>query len=416
MERSDVDSYRRRRRLSPEQAAREVRYTFLTTVATEQHADAVALGHTADDQAETVLMHILRGSGLTGLRGMQTSSYQGAFGREVLLVRPLLGASRDETAAYCRALGLETRIDASNLSLEPRRNRVRMELMPLLQGYNPGVRQALIRLSQSAAKDLAYLERGVESAWPGIVREGAGALTLSREGFRRLDPAIQNHLLRRALTTLKGGSQDIEQTHIDAMARLMLGPAGRSLDMPGGLRFSVSYSEAKLVPSGFDQCPLPPLEGEHELKVPGEGLVAGWRIQANLAKTGQGQGIANFPGVAKQEGSEGYSAVLDYHDLGGPLRVRSRMPGDRFQPLGMPEAKKLQDFMVDSKIPRPWRDRVPLVVSPKGIAWVVGWRIAHWARVKSLEAPRLRLRFALEEREDDGHAGTKATSRGRAVG
>ena len=389
---ADVNSFRREHRLSLEQAAREVRYAFLTKVADDERASAVGLGHTADDQAETVLMNIVRGAGLTGLRGMEVASSFVSNGHETVLVRPLLSVSREETTEYCRAVGLQPRLDESNLSLEPKRNRVRLQLLPILEEYNPAVRDALTRLSHSAAKHLVYIEGQVDSVWLEVAQQHDGTVTLDVPAFSGLPSAIQGHLLRRAVSAVKADLQDIQQSHIDAMARLMAGPAGRSLDLPGGLRLSIGYGEATLAPSNLDQCPLPPLEGEHTLRVPGENLLPGWRVMAKLVQETR-EPLKPALGLIAPSDSLSRRAVVDYGSLGGELVVRPRRPGDRFQPLGMSKPKKLQDFMVDSKIPRPWRSRVPLVVSPRGIVWVVGWRIAEWARIRAGESEGLELEF-----------------------
>jgi tRNA(Ile)-lysidine synthase len=390
LEEAKVSSYRQQHHLSLEEAAREVRYAFLTRVAGEQRADAVALGHTADDQAETILMHIIRGSGLAGLRGMETMSRRTLDGSEITLVRPLLGVSRQETLEYCRALTLTPRMDESNLSPELRRNRVRLELLPLLERYNPAIREALVRLSRSAARDMAYVEDRVLEVWPQIVREGEDSVHIDISAFLKLAPALQAHLLRRAVLAVKGGLEELEQNHIDDMMRLMTGPAGRSLDLPGEVRFRVGYGEAAVAPATLDTCPLPSLEGQHGLVVPGETAVGGWRISAALIED------STEPRTlvrGKSSHTLSYVERLDFASLGGELWVRPRIPGDRFQPLGMTETKKLQDFMVDSKIPRNWRDRVPLVVSPRGIAWVAGWRIAEWTRVSKDTEQVLELQF-----------------------
>ncbi len=387
LEEADVASFRQQNRLSLEEAAREVRYTFLAKVATENQADTIALGHTSDDQAETVLMHIVRGSGLTGLRGMEEVTRRVFDGNETTLVRPLLQVPRKETLAYCRALQLEPRQDDSNLSSEFMRNRVRLELIPLLERYNPAVRDALVRLSRSASRDMTYIQGQVDRVWRDVVNETQDCVALNRSAFALLEPAIKGHLMRRAVSLAKGDLEDVEQNHIDDMVRLMAGQAGRSLDLPGSVRFSVGYAVATLTPIEQDQCPLPPLDDEHWLKIPGETLLVGWRVTARV-----------WDKQARSETS-GYSdeqervAVIDYESVGEELWVRPRRPGDRFQPLGMSQSKKLQDFMVDSKIPRSWRDRVPLVVSPGGIVWVVGWRIAEKARPESEDARRLELRF-----------------------
>ena len=383
LEEADVPSFRKKHRLSLEEAAREVRYDFLARVCLEQGAHAVALGHTSDDQAETILMHIVRGTGLTGLRGMETVTHRAFSGSEVVLVRPMLSLSRSETAHYCRVLKLEPRQDESNLSRELTRNQIRMELVPLLETYNPAIRDALVRLSRSAAQEIAYMEGEIDEIWHKTVHQDQGRVSVNRETFRPLAQALQNHLLRRVILTAKGDLKDVEQIHIDDMVRLMAGPAGRSLDLPGGIRFSVSYYEATLATSESDLRPLPPLGGQHTLKIPGETLIPGWLITADVVE--QERDTENHPSA--------HTAHLSYDIVGEQLWVRPRRPGDRFQPLGMSQPKKLQDFMVDSKIPRPWRDRVPLVESPRGIIWVVGWRVAEWAKVRDKEAPRLKLRL-----------------------
>ena len=390
LEEADVASFRRRERLSLEEAAREVRYAFLARVAAEQKADAVALGHTADDQVETVLMNMIRGAGLTGLRGMTPATRRAFDGEEVTLIRPLLKASRRETEAYCYALDLVPRRDDSNRSPEATRNRIRMELLPLLEGYNPSVRDALLRLSAAAARDMDYLEGEVDVVWDQVAgldasRDEAG-VTLSRAAFSLLAPAIQSHLLRRAVLVAKGNLEAVGQNHIDGMAHLMSGAAGRSLDLPGGIRFTVGYTDATLAHPEPGPHDPPPLGGEHELSTPGETMLPGWRVLSSLtARLTEGGTGAN---------SACHLAYLDWDALGGHVWVRPRTPGDRFQPLGMAQAKKLQDFMVDSKIPRELRDRIPLVVSPRGIAWVVGWRIAEWAKPREGEARLLELRFS----------------------
>jgi len=365
----DTEAFRRAHRLSLEDAARRLRYRFLARVAAEQGAVAVALGHTIDDQAETVLMNIVRGAGLTGLRGMSESDARNVEGSDVLMFRPFLGGvSRSDTEGYCEALGLEPRHDSSNSSLLMLRNRIRHEVLPSLARVNPQVRDAILRLSESARRDLEYLERAVDEAWNDVVAVHGDRTLVDRGGFAGLDPAVGAHLLRRAVGLASGGLSDLGLAHVDEMLDLLDGPAGRSIDLPGGLAFIVGYQSAQVGPAGLDTCPLPLLENEVELEVPGETAVGGWRVTAETEG-----GHSNSP-------ADAVCAVVSHQAVSGGLRVRSRRPGDRFQPLGMAGKKKLQDFMVDSRIDRSWRDRIPLVVGDRGIAWVVGWRLAEWAR------------------------------------
>ena len=365
----DTEAFRETHRLSLEDAARRLRYDFLARVAAELGARAVAVGHTVDDQAETVLMNIVRGAGLTGLRGMSESSTRHVEGKDVHIVRPFLaGVSRSDTEGYCEALGLEPRHDSSNSSLLMLRNRIRHEVMPSLAGINPQVKDALLRLSESARRDLAYLERTVDDAWAEVATVGSNRILVDRAGFAGLDASVGAHLLRRAVGLASGGLSDLGLRHVDEMLDLLNGPAGRSIDLPGGLALGMGYREATLGPAGLETCPLPRLTGEVEIELPGETEVGGWRVVTEASdKTGDAEAGAICTSISARAAR-------------GGLRVRSRRPGDRFQPLGMGGTKKLQDFMVDCRIDRSWRDRIPLVVGEGGIAWVVGWRLAEWAR------------------------------------
>jgi len=393
VDRADVPSVIKRRRLSLEEAAREVRFAFLARVAKEQRADAIALGHTADDQAETVLMRILRGTGITGLRGMGSRSQRVVAGVEVVLLRPLLGVDRRSTEEYCRALELRPRRDESNLSPKMTRNRVRTELLPLMEHYNPAVREALIRLSRSAAQDAAYIDAETDTVWRQLARRVPGGVALDKTALLESCPALQSSLLRRAVLGVKGDLRNIDLSHIDDIARLADGPAGRSLDLPGGVQLSVGYSDVTLVRSGDAPESLPPLGGPHELATSGETELPGWTVSARLLDRSASIESTGPDNASDEAIGREHTAYLDLDTLGGRLCVRSRIDGDRFQPLGMSHAKKLQDFMVNSKIPRGLRDRVPLAVSSKGIAWVVGWRIAEWAKVRDGGGRCLELRF-----------------------
>ena len=395
LQRADVAAYRRTHRLSLEDAARRMRYAFLADAAAHHAAHAVAVAHTADDQAETLLMNIIRGSGLDGLRGMQTLDRLAIDAADLTLFRPLLGVSRAQTYAYCAALDLQPRQDASNLSLEHARNRIRLELMPLLERFNPAARDALLRLARNAAEDADYIRAQTNAVWQDVARQSdadKGVIALNIRAIARQHPAVQSRLLRRAVHAVKGSADGISRRNILDMRRLIDGPAGRTLHLPDGILFAVGYDEA-IIGSGASVTtalsPLPPLCGEHPLAVPGETRIPGWRISASVCH------VADACGAIAE--SDGFSETLDLDGVGAALHLRGRRPGDRFQPLGMAQSKKLQDFMVDERIPRRWRDGVPLLVSRNGIACVAGWRIAHWARITRATKRRLHLSF----RRDD---------------
>ena len=385
LESADVAGYQKSRRLSVEEAAREVRYTFLARVAEHQNAAAVVLGHTADDQAESVLMHLLRGSGLTGLRGMQPVTSRTEGGRQIVLVRPLLELSRAETEACCEAMGLEPRRDETNDLTAFTRNRVRLELLPLLESYNPSIKQGLVRLARNASLDSDYIQRQVDSIWDQVCTADVDGVTINLTAFHALHPALQMYLLRGAVLRVKGDLRDLELVHVEDMVRLSLGPAGKAIDLPGGVRFAVSYGEAAITSikrANPGSTPPKPIAGCHEVRLSGVSALPGWEVRADLTPAGDPTRTSDLV------------SVLSRRALGDKLWVRSRNPGDRFQPLGMAHQKKLQDFMVDCKIPRDRRDHIPLLVTPRGIAWVVGWRIAEWAKAGDEEGDQIVMEFA----------------------
>lgn len=404
IEKEDPLAYQREQRISSfEQVTREMRYSFLYRVAQAQGAPAVAVGHTADDQAETILEHILRGSGLPGLRGMtELSTWPWPPKANGLVVlRPLLAAAKHETAAYCMELGRDFRRDSDNKLPKFTRNRVRQELLPLLAAeYNPKVSDALIRLSHTAALDLDYLERECDRLWPEVASEvpaesAAKCIRLDRQRLKLLHPAMQRQLLRKGFVQMVGDARRLEESHLVGFSA-MLGQnkSGFSVGLPRGLWLHVTYDAVVLAESSRLPCPLPVIEGVQRIELP-DGLgtaivtsVGDWQVKAELT--------AGYDQENQLDPKE-LIASFDAESLKVGVWVRTRQPGDRFQPLGMNREKKLQDFFTDSKVPRDWRDRVPLLTSDQGIAWVVGHRIAEWAKVDTRWASKplvLRIEFS----------------------
>lgn len=371
VERVDVAAYRRRNHLTMEQAARRVRYDFLARVAKEEHAAVVALAHTADDQAETLLLHIIRGSGLPGLRGMQLLSHQRTGQGPVALFRPFLEVTRLDVERYCASHRLQPCYDETNLDMHFSRNRLRLDVLPSLRELNSSVREALLRLAHASGLDMDYVEAGVEAAWPLVVNEISGVRVLKKDTFTTLHPALQRHLLRRAYKELRCGSaEDLEQSHIEAMLTLVEGPAGKEMTLPGGVRLEVEHRQVFLRVGSDSVVQEITIPDGQLLVVPGKTSLAGWNFAVSLIQPSQFL-METDPCVA----------LLDADVLDSALTVRTRRHGDSFWPLGMSMEKKLQNFLADVHIPRSQRKDILLMVGTSGIVWVVGVRIAHWARV-----------------------------------
>jgi tRNA(Ile)-lysidine synthase len=375
IERRDVGAYQDQRRLSLEEAAREVRYDYLAEVARSLGAGCVATGHTRDDHIETILMHLIRGTGHRGLSGLRPKSEWRSGALSVTVVRPLLGLGREDTAGYCARHRLTPRLDTSNLSLSPLRNRIRQQLLPLLRSYNPAVDEALQRTARLAADDSAFMDEEAARRWDEVVRKQGDSIVLDREGFGQLPLALKRHLLRAVIESLVGSVRDIEMRHIDGILAVLGKPAGRRLDLPSGLTFAIEYDRFLIGRDTTALCLFPVLDADVPLEVPGETRLPGWRVRTTVTSLKAMTGDAG-----------GFRAYLDLDRSGTGLVVRRRRPGDRFQPLGMSQPKKLGEFMIDARIPRHWRPRIPIVSSSEGMLWVVGWRIDE--RVKVTAATR----------------------------
>ena len=357
----DARGRARRERLSVEDAARRERYGFLARAAAEAGVRAVATGHTAGDQAETVLLNLVRGAGLPGLAAMRPRAPWPVPGHGSLtVVRPLLCLTREETLSYCLSQGIEPLEDESNLQPEFRRNRVRHEVLPLLRQLNPAVDDALLRVSEAAAEDVAYIESIAAQA---LQQAPAGARALSRRLLGSWPASPRRHALRLGLEAVAGDLQGFSGRHLRAIERLVLeGKTGDRLDLPRGLE-AVLRRDVLQLRRAAPPVTLP--DGEAPLTVPGEARFGCLRAGASL-----------------EAPARGAWADVDRESVARGLFVRRRRPGDRFWPAGGPE-KKLQDFLVDAHVPRDERDAVPLFVTPRGIVWVGGHRVAEWARPRA---------------------------------
>jgi len=376
----DVRAYQSERRLSMEEAAREMRYRFLAQVAESAGTDIIVTGHTRDDHVETIMLHLIRGTGPDGLVGLKPLTRIKAGSLDITLARPLLELGRAQTVDYCTSVGLEPKMDSSNLCLSPLRNRVRLELLPLMASYNPGVNDGLLRLSRLVSADVGYLDEQVEALKGTVITRQGAAMAISRKPMKTLHKAIQRRLLRHCVMELAGISKDIENRHIEGMINIMCGPAGRRMDLPYGLMFAAGYDECWLARPDNMPCPYPVLESEYTLMVPGVTTAPGFRVTAAFVDE-----------VPREDNP--HIAYLD-GDMAGPgLALRAWQPGDRFQPLGMAGEKKVARYMLDARLPRHWRAAIPLVVSAGRVAWLVGQRLDERFRVTRDTSKILRLEY-----------------------
>jgi len=454
IESRDVGALAKERKLAIEEAARQVRYAFLARIALQVGAHKIAVGHNADDQVETILMHWLRGSGLAGLRGMQPASRlqelrlkdeeigRGEPQGKLLLIRPLLEVLRSEIEAYCAAHGLQPRFDRSNLDTTYYRNRLRHELLPFLETFNPRIRQVILRSAAIIAADYAYLHQQAGQAWAEItIAEGAQAIAFDLEKWRALPLSLQRSTLREAVHRLRRSLRNINWVHIEnAIGVLQEGNTGMTATLPRGLEARLDYDKLIVCDAAYVE-PLPDLpllrNKEVLLQIPGRTDLpdSDWCITAQVINRNA------LPETALRL-TNPWQAYLDYDVTGSELRLRTRRTGDRFCPQGMGEKPTtVNSFMINAKIPRAWRDMIPLLIqspepfglaqdrpfglaqdrpfglaqdkpfglaqdtpvegSPSQVLWVAGWRINERAKVTGATRRVLVLAFEKDTRSGE---------------
>ena len=388
----DTPAFASRHGLSIEAAARALRYDFLYEAARQADAVAVLVAHTADDQAETVLLHLFRGAGLAGLKGMEFRSYQPSWSSEIPLVRPLLTTWREDVLEYCRQNHLPTAQDATNQSLDYFRNRIRHQVLPFLEQIQPHLRQHLVRMAGTLAVDYELLQNQVDAAWNICMAcQGVGYVAFKRQEFVRQPIGIQRYLFRRAMLAHRTGLQDIEFAMIERARACLLGSSGTSRhDIGAGLRLLlepdlawIATREAILPAAGW---PNTAPDRQLELPVPGRlELQNGWVLAIELS---------DYTDNTSVDHQDPFQAWFDADSIAQPLFVRTRLPGDRLKPLGMDgNSVKISDLMINLKLPQRGRSTWPVVCAGEQIVWVPGCRVSDTAQLSKATRQVLHLRL-----------------------
>jgi tRNA(Ile)-lysidine synthase len=388
-EQAGVLEHARRLGLSVEEAARDLRYSFLFEKARQVGAQAVAVAHHADDQVETILMHILRGSGLSGLRGMRYWTMPNPWSEEIPLVRPLLDLWREEIDAYLLEQKIEPVEDKSNRDTTIFRNRLRHELIPYLSEFNPGIRKVLWRMGLVLDAENDLVEGMVDSTWEEIyLQQGAGYVLFRYHALTIQLKAIQRRLIRRGISLLRPGLRDIDFSIVERAVEFLQAPTNsRRLELAAGVFVLLEQEllwladEAAVLPHSF-WPQLPELENgcvSLNLDLPGMvSLEHGWVLACTLEQSPeQAQRQA-------RDNKDSFQAWVDVSQVSFPLTLRCRRPGDRFNPAGMFQGSvKVSDFMINVKMPARARARWPLIYSGDVLVWIPGYRLARSALLSS---------------------------------
>lgn len=363
----DINRYLEESGESKQQGARKIRYRLLRECALKEGYTRIALGHHGDDQAETVLMRLLRGSGLHGLGGIPPQ--RGPF------IRPLLAVPKDALIAYCQAFGIPFVEDPSNFEPVYLRNKIRNELIPLLEReYNPEIARQLLRLAELARDDDLELQRQAEAILTEYSSWDWGQLVFPRTVFSGLSRSVQRRVLRALLFHYQGHLLRVDFDHIETWREYLLNQSVSQLSLPG---VSVSATQDSIYvgePAGISWEP-------QTMEIPGEVQAGPYLIKAEFYTTSQ------LPPL--REGSEDF----DFAALELPLLVRPRQAGDRLRPFGADYSKKVKDLLIEARIPVERRDFLPCVCDQREIIWIPGVRRGAAAPLTEDTERVLRLSF-----------------------
>ncbi len=372
IERVDVAHLARETGTSIEHAAHMARHAFFDRARARLGATAVAVAHTKDDQAETFLLRLLRGAGPRGLSGIHP--------RAGIVVRPFIDTSRSDVRDFLRAAGITFREDASNADRSIPRNRIRHELLPLLDAdFSPGIVDVLDREAAIAREDADYLEAAARAAAARLISHTTRGVELDAAALAAEPPAIARRVIRLAQQMAAGPDRFIGFDAGEAVRRYAVSKSTGQLDLPGH-RVNRRGSSLVLTGSRGREKPIPAADFLYQLAVPGQVAVpeAACAISADSRPVPLGRSAGEVWHLA----GRGDEAVIEARRLAAPLAVRNRRPGDAFRPLGLNGRKTLQDFFVDAKIDRFEREITPVIVDSAGqIVWIAGLALAEEFRV-----------------------------------
>lgn len=391
----DVASFAEKSRLSVESAARGVRYAFFAHIMTFRQISLLLLAHNADDQAETVMLHLLRGSGLHGLTGMSELAdfplpansispfdFDSDFMRKARIGRPLLNVWRNEIEAYCNERDLSPKTDYTNLETEYFRNKLRLQLLPEIESeYKPGFKKNLVRLAGLLQADETLLQKLTQQAFERIAIFNNNSVDFDLVAFLVEPTALQSRLLRLAYQNLTGTLENLESLHIELILQALTNVKAQNfaLDLPNNVIFRKTSAKLSFTSKNSFatlQMSQPQLSDTVESlnllfdNIPLE-LKNSWQISATK--------IAHID-LANLYQTNRFCAYLDFDKIGkmkvANLVIRRRKAGERFQPLGAPGKRKLQDVLLDAKIPKELRENWPIVAANDSVVWVAGCNIA----------------------------------------
>lgn len=371
-EKANVKNTAKALRMSVEEAAREVRYDFFNRAAAKFGASTIATGHTLDDQAETILMRLLKGSGSLGLSGIPYKRRSG----KIWVVRPLLDVSRKEVVEYIRKNRIPARTDTSNRKTIYLRNKIRNNLIPILEkDFNPNIKNVLASMASTFTDESLYLTEVAAAKAKRICRMRKGGIELSIKGLAAEHAALQRLIVRHIIVLLNGSLKGMTYKHWESVESLIKGAERKRIDLFGRIKAAKNNGRIIFTAKDAGRHAAPNLIKETvKLKVPGEIIIPGLgiKIKAEI--------VRRRPDFKKKRDKD--TEYVNGDLIGRSLRIRARRAGDRMKPLGMASYKKLQDIFVDEKISRERRHMIPIIVSGNKVLWAAGVKLSDEFKLK----------------------------------
>lgn len=370
----------RKEHLTLEEAARKYRYKFYLETAKKFKANKIALGHNADDQAETVLMRFLRGSGLEGLMGIPPVRGK--------IIRPLIECSRAEIEEYCKENKIGYRVDSSNKEVVYFRNKIRLELLPLLaKGYNKNIKDAMLRLRSIISEVSAYLNQETVLLFKEVARrESPEMVIIDLKKFTSLPPALKRRIIRKSIEAVKGNLYSISFRHNNEILKLTEYQLGeKEIYLPDNLIAKKIYNKIMIYKKRIskEQTEEISTPWEHDVLIPGRTEIQSLGIKIEIIILDSVDIKSSLYFTRKKSKGE-FAEFIDYNKVTPPLKLRNRRSGDKFYPLKMKGLKKVKDFFIDNKIPKSHRDLIPILVDNEDqIIWIMGMRLDDRVKINS---------------------------------
>lgn len=359
VKKENVRSFAQTEVLSIEDAARRVRYKFLEEQRKKFKNDKIATGHTANDEVETLILRIARGSGLKGLLLIPPK-----IGN---IIRPLIEIKREDIIEFLDKRGIPYRIDASNYDIKYKRNLVRSKIVPILKEINPNFIESIIKLRESLERDEEFINEQTKEVLKKLIKSKEDEkITLDLLKFSTYN-SLKRRIIRKAIELTKGDLTKITSEHIEyALMLAEKGKTGSTIDLPD-INVQKGYKEISFA---LKSSRIENIEnGEKELTIPGITEAFNMRFESYIL---QDKNELEYRDDV---------AYFDLDDIAPPIIIRNRRAGDILSPFGG-DTKKLKDFFIDGKIPREQRDNIPIVVDKNDILWVVGYRRSNKAKIK----------------------------------